>query len=206
MIEQEAADPMNSPAGLPLVPGRECGECVACCIHLTIRDPALTKAQGLRCPHLAAASGCGIYAVRPATCRSYHCGWRLLKWVRESLRPDRSHVLIGVRERPVAYATADRQTEMTLSVLLLSSRAMAAEGLPETIAAAIAGGVRVFVEVPGRPGYTSAVAELTDALQDAVRTRDKPAVLALLRRCWAEGRKGGQSRIRLARGGAGGTA
>ncbi|MGH7041274.1 MAG: hypothetical protein ACREFY_03975, partial [Acetobacteraceae bacterium] len=73
-----------------LVPGRTCGSCNVCCIALTIDDPELQKVQGYRCRNARRDNSCAIYATRPQTCRAFHGGWRLLKWVREPLRPDRA--------------------------------------------------------------------------------------------------------------------
>src|SRR5580693_3027169 len=80
-----------------LVAGRECGPCNACCTALTIDDPDLQKVQGYRCKHSQRDGGCGIYAARPQTCQEFFCGWRRLKWVRETLRPDRSGVLVQLQ-------------------------------------------------------------------------------------------------------------
>ena len=197
MAELAAATPMTSSGGMPPVPGRECGECDACCIHLTIIDPALKKVQGVRCRHLAADARCGIYDSRPDTCRTFYCAWRTLAWVREPLRPDRSGVLLKLREQPAAFAMTANAVELTLACQLLTRGGIEADGLAETIAAAIVAGIRVFVEIPGPAGYTSGSAEITHAVQDAVRVRDKPAVLALLRQCWDHGQRGQRQKIRL---------
>lgn len=198
MAETQAV-PMVAALDMPLVPDRTCGACDACCIQLVIDDPLLKKRNGVRCRHLTAGSGCGIYDQRPRTCQAYFCGWRLLPWVREPLRPDRSGVLFMLRRRPSPFAHSEGEVETSLMVMLLSVRAVEAEGLPETIAAAIAAGIRVFVGIPGPPGMTGAEVEVTMALYEAVRTRDKPAVLAVLRECWTGGRRGKREKIKLGR-------
>ena len=62
-----------------LVPDRTCGTCNVCCVALTINDKALQKVQGYRCRNTLPDKGCAIYDTRPDTCRTFFCGWRLLK-------------------------------------------------------------------------------------------------------------------------------
>lgn len=59
---------------------------------MKIDEPDLQKADGERCPKLI-DNRCSIYATRPPTCRTWFCGWRLMK-IGEKLRPDRSGVLL----------------------------------------------------------------------------------------------------------------
>ena len=66
-----------------LVPGRDCGTCNVCCVALTINDPALKKVQGYRCPNTLPDKSCAIYESRPRTCRTFYCGWRRLKWIKD---------------------------------------------------------------------------------------------------------------------------
>jgi hypothetical protein len=169
--------------------GRECGTCNVCCISLTIEEPTLKKVQGYRCRHLTAEKQCGIYADRPDTCRTFNCGWRLLRWVKPTLRPDGSQVLIRLK-----YSTDKR---LGIIVHLLGRTALNAVGLAETVAAAVNAGCPVFVAVPGPPGYTSAEAQLDEALTVAVAARDKPAVLNILRQAYRQGKAGKTVPIRL---------
>ena len=83
----------------PLVPGRECGDCVACCIEIAIDDPALVKPPGERCLHCTSA-GCGIYATRPGDCRKWYCGWRRLPELPDRLRPDGCGIMACLMGRP----------------------------------------------------------------------------------------------------------
>ena len=77
--------------------------------------------------------------------------------------------------------------------------ALKAEGLAESVAAAVAA---VYLQVPGPPGYTSSQARSNDALRHAVMTKDKPAVLQVLRQARALGEKGERRRIALKHRGA----
>ncbi len=177
---------MDANFGHELAPGRSCGSCDVCCVALTIDEPQLQKLQGHRCPNLQHDHLCRIYEARPQTCRAFYCGWRRLKWVRETLRPDRSGVLIRV----IVESSRSRGTQLGICVTLLGPRALKADGLAETLAAAVNADIPVQLHVPGPPGYTAAVARINEALADAVTFKDKAALLAVLRRAYAQGRKG----------------
>ncbi len=169
-----------------VLPGRECGSCNACCVALTIDDKELQKPQGYRCKNAQPDNSCAIYSTRPHTCRSFNCGWRLLKWVREPLRPDRSGVLIRLH----GEIADDGTRKLGIAVILMTRASLKAEGLAETIAAAVNADAPVYLNIPGPPGFTSGQAKLNDALRLAVQTRDKPAVLEILRRARVGGSKG----------------
>lgn len=167
---------------------RECGSCNVCCVALTIDDPEMQKVQGYRCRNATLENQCAIYASRPKTCRKFECGWRLLKWVKIGLRPDRSGVLIR-------FQAGDEGIGMIIT--LLNNAALKAEGLAETVAAAVSAGLPVYLHVPGPPGYTSAQARIDGALAMAVATRDKEGVLAILRQGRNQGRSGPTVPIKL---------
>ncbi len=177
-------DPALDPS---LVPGRTCGPCNVCCVALTIDDPALHKAQGYRCRNARADNGCAIYDARPGTCRTFFCGWRQLRWVRDTLRPDTSGVLVQMHQN---LSAAGGPGPMGVIVTLLTRAALQAEGLAETVAAAVAAGVPLTLQVPGPPGHTYGQAEINEVLAGPVRARDKAGVLEVLRRAQAMGRKG----------------
>ena len=170
-----------------ILPGRECGSCNVCCVSLTIDDPALQKVQGYRCKNARPDSSCAIYPSRPLTCREFNCGWRLLKWVREGLRPDRSGVLVRLHYE---VSGGGEQARLGVIFTLWDKRALKAEGLAESVAAAVAADVPVYLQVPGPPGHTSGQARLNETLTHAVQTRDKPAVLEILRRARQQGLAG----------------
>jgi len=177
----------------PPLSDRSCGTCNVCCYALTIDEPALAKPQGIRCPHTAADLSCTIYGTRPGTCRSFWCGWRLFRWVRRTLRPDESGVLI--RTQYQISPGGDARAGVIFS--LLTAGALEAEGLLESIAAAIAGGLIVHVHIPGPAGYTSSTARIDEALADVVMRRDKPGMMALLREALKEGQSGPRRKIVL---------
>lgn len=178
-------------AGLPLVPGRECGSCNVCCVALTIRDPDLQKAQGVRCHNADADNRCSIYDTRPMTCREFHCGWRHLKWVQDAMRPDRSSVLVRLRR------VKEAPKVMSVVFTILAEAGLEAEGMAESMAAAIASGVPTYMEVPGAPGWTAGIGQVNAVLADAVRARDKAQMLTLLRLCWEQGRVGDRVPVKV---------
>ncbi|HLY58104.1 MAG TPA: YkgJ family cysteine cluster protein [Stellaceae bacterium] len=164
-----------------LVPGRACGSCNACCVALTIDDPELQKPQGHRCPNSDRDGGCTIYATRPHTCRTFYCGWRQLKWIRESLRPDQSGVLVLLDSEISKVNATERLAIGGVQFMLLNKAALKAEGLAESVAAAVAAKIPVYLCIPGEPGFTVAGGRINEDLEEAVRIRDKAAVLRILR-------------------------
>jgi Fe-S-cluster containining protein len=168
-----------------LVAGRTCGSCNVCCIALTIDDPQLQKLQGHRCRNARTDNSCAIYATRPETCRTFYCGWRRLKWIRETLRPDHSGVLVRLH----GESTTEHPTpRLGVIFTLLNGAALKAEGLAESVAAGVAADVPVYLHIPGPPGKTAAQVRINEVLQDAVITRDKAAVLQILQRIRRIGR------------------
>lgn len=168
-----------------ILPGRECGSCNVCCVALTIDEPAMQKLQGYRCKNTTADHRCTIYATRPDTCRAFNCGWRLLKWVRQPLRPDVSGVLVRLHREVTAANPAGR---LGIVLTLLNRTALKADGLAETVAAAVSADVPFYLHLPGPPGYTSAQVRMNEALAHAVQTLDKQAVLGVLRQAYNQGK------------------
>ncbi len=186
----------DTPPEPPLVAGRTCGSCNVCCVALTIDDPDLQKLQGIRCRNARPDNSCAIYQNRPQTCRTFYCGWRLLKWIREPLRPDRSGVLVR-QHNIVSKETGTHQEGVIFT--LLTGAALKADGLAESVAAAVAADVPVFLHVPGPPGHTASQVQINEVLQDAVITMNKPEVLKILGRIRAIGRAARHERIVLGR-------
>lgn len=181
-----------------LVAGRTCGSCNVCCVALTIDDPELQKLQGYRCKHAQRDNSCGIYATRPHTCRTFFCGWRRLKWVREPLRPDKSGVLIQLHGE---VSAEDGSRRLGVMIGLLTDASLRAEGLAESVAAAVAAEIPVYLHIPGPPGHTAAQVRVNDVLRDPVLARDKAGVLKVLRQVRVRGRSGTFKPIVLARRG-----
>lgn len=79
----------------PLVPGRDCGDCVACCEILKIDTPDLRKQAGTPCIHLT-DHGCSIHAERPDICRAWFCGWRRMEAAPDAARPDLCGLMVSL--------------------------------------------------------------------------------------------------------------
>jgi hypothetical protein len=170
-----------------LVAGRQCGSCVACCVALSIDDPALSKPAGAICTHCGVA-GCGIYESRPAVCRSFHCGWRCLRFLDDALRPDRSGVLVRI----VAADTADDAATAggnVLEFVLLEPAGIAAAGVAEGVAAAVQAGIVSYLVVPGPAGAPATRLLLNARLRVPVQQKSRSAVLRVLRELGRHGQQ-----------------
>lgn len=168
----------------PPVEGRECGGCNVCCIVYAIRDPELTKAQGVRCPNSLPDNRCSIHDRRPQTCRDFLCGWRLLRWVRPGLRPDLSGVMIRVMPQEI-----DGAERLCMLVTFLTDAGLDAEGAAETVAAAVASDVPVFLHVQGGDDRPHVMTRVDHVLAKSVRERNKAELLGVLREIRSHGGK-----------------
>jgi hypothetical protein len=160
---------------MPLVPGRDCGTCHVCCTALPVDDGGLLKPQGVRCPNLTGTGLCGIYADRPSDCAAFYCGYRRLEWVKDTLRPDQSGVLV------VIGYTNPAQWEVGVSIMLLTDQALDAPGLLETVAAAIAMEMPLDLIIPGPSGQTAGWTRLNDTLAQPVQDQDLATVYQALK-------------------------
>ena len=75
---------------------KTCAGCSACCEIVPVKELGLEAFH--RCPHQrppyhAQGPGCGIYAARPYSCRSWSCAWLLADWP-DIYRPDRCGLVI----------------------------------------------------------------------------------------------------------------
>ena len=87
---------------LPLIPGRSCDACVECCRFIPLDLPELSKPTGSLCAYCVDARGCTVHEVRPQTCRTWFCVWRIVE-LSEDWRPDRSGVIVrpdGLEREP----------------------------------------------------------------------------------------------------------
>jgi hypothetical protein len=162
-----------------LVPGRECGECKACCITLSIDTPEIQKLAASPCRH-SLGGGCDVYDSRPPVCRAFFCGWRRLAALPEDWRPDRSGIFAVVEANtqpafgPVALA------------LTLIGDPLAAVRRPDFIAFVIRNlraNIAVHLMLPGPKGMHSARLSLNNpAMMEAAAgsAADTGAVLELL--------------------------
>jgi hypothetical protein len=164
-----------------LVPDRTCGSCNVCCVIPKINESALLP--GYRCRNALSNGGCAIYETRPETCRNFYCGWRLLPWIDERLKPDQSAVFIRLTNDEKLLVGCHR---FALMVTILSREGLGAAGLVETIITSIKAQIDTYLIVPGPPGYTSCRSWLNDALGEAVKRADVLALKSLLDEQYAE--------------------
>lgn len=158
-----------------LVPGRECGGCTACCMHLRIDTPELQKPADVACANLVEGGGCAIHASRPPICREWFCGWRQFDYLPDGMRPDRCGIIVRV-EGGGFVLNAFRSTQDYLSPASLN-----------LIGLAVANEVSVAITTPGRPGHMPCRHRLNPYLADLVKARDRDGVKAAVARIIEEG-------------------
>ncbi len=134
---------------------RSCGDCTACCTALAIETAELRKAPGVTCVHCTAA-GCGIYAARYPTCRTYFCGWFDLPELGADWRPDRSGLLISPHDAG--------EGEGIEFLVLGGEAAIRRPAFLALLARLLGSGIPVFLAVPGPAGHYPARTPLNDAL------------------------------------------
>jgi hypothetical protein len=66
---------------------------------MEVRDLPQTKPRDQWCGHCVQGKGCGIYETRPDSCRVFDCVWLQKPRLPESLRPDRSKVVLSTVEK-----------------------------------------------------------------------------------------------------------
>lgn len=77
---------------------RTCGACNLCCKVMYIEE--LEKPQGEWCAHAKPGRGCTIHGSHPTSCRTFMCQWLLQPTLPESLKPNRSKVVLSTVEGP----------------------------------------------------------------------------------------------------------
>jgi len=123
---------------------RHCGPCTACCVVLKIDVPELRKKARVPCRHLT-ASGCGIYAKRPAVCREFLCGWRLFEELGDDWRPDLSGVL-ALRNAPGELPQAWRSASYGVHLVITGGEAAVMRpAFTDYVAQLMAGGIPVLL-------------------------------------------------------------
>lgn len=78
-----------------LAPGRECGDCTACCKIMTVDAPEFKKPPGVMCQFVMHGR-CGIHPSRPQSCRDFFCLWRQVPTMPDAIRPDRIGVMFTI--------------------------------------------------------------------------------------------------------------
>jgi len=148
-----------------LVSGRECGECTACCVFLSIKDQNLNKPADQACSHMIEKGGCSIYSERPSVCQNWHCAWRFMEQLGDEWRPDRSGILLRPAEKGIIFQPISEPKEV-----LTRERAL------ELIGGGIEQGIPLFMSIPTRKGFRSYRMPLNEHLDIVVRSRHFPSI------------------------------
>ena len=127
--------------------GRSCGECTVCCTAMAIDKPEIQKEAGVTCRHCQ--GGCTIQDHWPPLCRDYFCGWRRLKIMDDSWRPDRSGVLADVTQEGGA---------IRLELVLVANplKTVRQPWFADFVAHCVRGGVSLSLGIPGPRGRQGA--------------------------------------------------
>lgn len=160
-----------------LVEGRECGECTACCIELTIEDPKLVKLPGVPCEHLLKKGGCSIYSDRPETCKRWYCMWRFMPLLDDSWRPDLKGIMIKriFDNIPPAYAG-----KIALNFEIIGKKSVVKDiDFIEVLGGYILQGFPCFISF-GKPRFALQMVFLNDKLRPAIESRNLPLLKELL--------------------------
>jgi len=144
-----------------LVPGRECGECTACCVVLLIDDDDFKKPADQVCTNLIDKGGCKIYATRPSVCQDWHCAWRFMAQLGDDWRPDRSGILLRSDENGIIF-----QPIQSAKKVMTSDRAI------ELIGGGVAQGIPMSMSIPTKKGFLSYGMSLNEPLEAVVKSRN----------------------------------
>lgn len=158
---------------LPLIPDRVCGPCVECCRFIPLDLPELSKPTGSLCGYCVDGAGCSVHPVRPQTCRTWFCVWRVVE-LSEAWRPDLSGIIV----RPDGLISG----EITLYVVRRTDFLASAE-LVDTVAQWLSEGLKLAISVPGPVGTLPVRAEATEFLLPAVAAGDDGLFQDLFERC-----------------------
>ena len=133
---------------LPLVPGRDCGDCVVCCSTMNIDKPDVQKHSGMLCRHCV-GGGCAVYETRFDVCRTFHCGWRQMPNLGDGWRPDRSGVMIE-------FQVLDQDGGYSLMLVGNPLKAVRQPELIDFVATNVSRNVPVWMTLPGPAGHQGA--------------------------------------------------
>ncbi|MDG1437670.1 MAG: hypothetical protein P8P98_01740, partial [Emcibacteraceae bacterium] len=154
-----------------LVPSRECGECTACCVELTIEDPDLVKLPGVKCQHLNRKGGCGIYDTRPKTCKNWYCMWRFLPNLDDTWRPDLKGVMI---KRVFNNIPAGYDNKAAINFEIIGKKSVIHDlTFIEVLGGYIVNGFPCFLSI-GKPRRLAAMVLLNEQLKPLIESRNLP--------------------------------
>jgi hypothetical protein len=159
------------------VPGRECGDCSACCTELLVNAPDFRKLAGVRCANLCGDRGCAIYATRPGICGDFECGWLLLAGLGDAWRPDRCGIVLlpKTKGNPAGYLANNG-----IQIMIVRRDAIYNKELPGLIAACVTACVPLFLTVTAPVGYHAKTTFLNEVVEGAVRDQDRQGLVEIL--------------------------
>ena len=146
---------------LHLVPGRECGECTACCVALLIDDENFKKPADQVCLNLMEKGGCKIYNKRPSVCQDWYCAWRFMAQLDETWRPDRSGILLRSDENGIIFQPIRDPKDV-----------LTKERVIELIGGGVAQSIPMSMSIPTQKGFRSYGMSLNEPLEAAVQSRN----------------------------------
>jgi hypothetical protein len=161
-----------------LVPGRECGSCMMCCIVPAIDKPEVQKISGAVCRNCSDA-GCAIYEARPQVCRNYYCGWRRLTLLPDDWRPDKSGVFVELESGNIP---PQFNTNFALILILVANplKTIREQRFCDFISRNVTNNIPMSMGLPGPNGKQCAQLPLnTKAMVEATR-RSRAEVKAVL--------------------------
>lgn len=122
------------------------------------------------------ARGCAIYETRPAPCRDFECGWRVLPIVPAALRPDTSGVLVAADQESVP----GYRDMAAIKFIFMTDAAITNAQLLECLAGLVHARAPVFVAAPGPAGHHPLKALINPKIEQAVAQRDGQAIALTL--------------------------
>lgn len=152
-----------------LVENRECGDCTACCVELTIEDPELVKLPGVKCQHLHKQGGCKIYDHRPKTCRDWYCMWRFMPQLGDEWRPDLKGIMI---KRVFNNIPAGYEGKIALNFEVIGKKSVIHDiNFIEVIGGYILQGFPCFLSI-GKPRHSLSMVFLNNKLLPLIESRN----------------------------------
>jgi hypothetical protein len=154
--------------GMTLIPGRECGDCTACCTWLTINKPEIQKVSGSTCKHCV-KGGCSIYESNFPICKAFYCAWRTVDIFGEEWRPDKSGVLPYVETEGISESF-DLSTGVGLMLIGNPLKIVRQRWFQGFVVTGVMNSIPIFLSLPGPRGYQSATTSLnTEEMLSAIR-------------------------------------
>lgn len=148
------------------MPGRNCGECTACCSDLLIDTPELQKQNAVLCTHCTKSGGCSIYDDRPEVCRNWYCLWRQLPNLDDAWRPDRIGLMGHTYGASDGYSQTIKWNVIGPPGMLKSKRVLS------VFATFVQMGVGVYISAGAPAGYAGGKTLINGLLSPSVRSGD----------------------------------